>query len=102
LPALRSTPAGGAHAARNCKGFPTRFANAGGSRPRKQAQQIAADLEAKGGPDVGGTTAGSVDLAAEISGRLIITIAVVVGLSFRSGPGAPPRRLSARCARTGA
>ena len=32
--------------------------------------------------DVGGTTAGYVDLAAEISGRLIITIAVVVGLSF--------------------
>ena len=82
MPALRSTPAGGARAARNCKGFPTRFANAGGSRPRKQAQQIAADLEAKGGPDVGGTTAGSVDLAAEISGRLIITIAVVVCLSI--------------------
>jgi putative drug exporter of the RND superfamily len=32
--------------------------------------------------DVGGTTAGYVDLASEISGRLIITIAVVVGLSF--------------------
>ena len=32
--------------------------------------------------DVGGTTAGYVDLAAEISSRLIITIAVVVGLSF--------------------
>jgi RND superfamily putative drug exporter len=31
---------------------------------------------------VGGTTAGYVDLAAEISGRLILTIAVVVGLSF--------------------
>ena len=31
---------------------------------------------------VGGTTAGYVDLAAEIAGRLIITIAVVVGLSF--------------------
>jgi RND superfamily putative drug exporter len=32
--------------------------------------------------DVGGTTAGYVDLASEISSRLIITIAVVVGLSF--------------------
>ena len=32
--------------------------------------------------NVGGTTAGYVDLAAEISSRLIITIAVVVGLSF--------------------
>jgi RND superfamily putative drug exporter len=32
--------------------------------------------------DVGGTTAGYVDLAAEISSRLIITILVVVGLSF--------------------
>ena len=32
--------------------------------------------------DVGGTTAGYVDLAAEISSRLIITIAVVLGLSF--------------------
>jgi RND superfamily putative drug exporter len=32
--------------------------------------------------DVGGTTAGYVDLADEISGRLILTIAVVVGLSF--------------------
>jgi RND superfamily putative drug exporter len=32
--------------------------------------------------DVGGTTAGYVDLADEISSRLIITIAVVVGLSF--------------------
>ena len=32
--------------------------------------------------DVGGTTAGYVDLAAEISSRLVITIAVVVGLSF--------------------
>jgi RND superfamily putative drug exporter len=32
--------------------------------------------------DVGGTTAGYVDLAAEISSRLIVTIAVVVGLSF--------------------
>jgi RND superfamily putative drug exporter len=32
--------------------------------------------------DVGGTTAGYVDLAAEISSRLIITIAVVVALSF--------------------
>jgi RND superfamily putative drug exporter len=32
--------------------------------------------------DVGGTTAGYVDLADEISGRLVITIAVVVGLSF--------------------
>jgi putative drug exporter of the RND superfamily len=32
--------------------------------------------------DVGGTTAGYVDLADEISGRLIVTIAVVVGLSF--------------------
>jgi RND superfamily putative drug exporter len=32
--------------------------------------------------DVGGTTAGYVDLAAEISGRLGITIAVVVALSF--------------------
>ena len=32
--------------------------------------------------DVGGTTAGYVDLAAEIAGRLIITIAVVVALSF--------------------
>ncbi len=32
--------------------------------------------------DVGGTTAGYVDLADEISGRLIPTIAVVVGLSF--------------------
>ena len=32
--------------------------------------------------DVGGTTAGYVDLAAEIGGRLIITIVVVVGLSF--------------------
>ena len=31
---------------------------------------------------VGGTTAGYVDLAAEISSRLIITIAVVVALSF--------------------
>jgi RND superfamily putative drug exporter len=32
--------------------------------------------------DVGGTTAGYVDLADEISSRLVITIAVVVGLSF--------------------
>ena len=32
--------------------------------------------------DVGGTTAGYVDLADEISGRLVLTIAVVVGLSF--------------------
>jgi RND superfamily putative drug exporter len=32
--------------------------------------------------EVGGTTAGYVDLAAEISGRLVITIAVVVALSF--------------------
>jgi RND superfamily putative drug exporter len=32
--------------------------------------------------DVGGTTAGYVDLADEISSRLIVTIAVVVGLSF--------------------
>ena len=32
--------------------------------------------------DVGGTTAGYVDLADEISSRLILTIAVVVGLSF--------------------
>ena len=32
--------------------------------------------------DVGGTTAGYVDLAAEISSRLILTIAVVVALSF--------------------
>ena len=32
--------------------------------------------------DVGGTTAGYVDLASEIGGRLIITIVVVVGLSF--------------------
>jgi RND superfamily putative drug exporter len=32
--------------------------------------------------DVGGTTAGYVDLAAAISSRLVITIAVVVGLSF--------------------
>ena len=32
--------------------------------------------------NVGGQTAGYVDLAAEISSRLIITIAVVVGLSF--------------------
>jgi RND superfamily putative drug exporter len=32
--------------------------------------------------DVGGTTAGYIDLADEISGRLILTIAVVVGLSF--------------------
>jgi len=32
--------------------------------------------------DVGGTTAGYVDLAAEIGSRLVITIAVVVGLSF--------------------
>jgi RND superfamily putative drug exporter len=32
--------------------------------------------------DVGGTTAGYVDLAAEIASRLIITILVVVGLSF--------------------
>ena len=32
--------------------------------------------------DVGGTTAGYVDLAAEISSRLVITIGVVVGLSF--------------------
>jgi putative drug exporter of the RND superfamily len=32
--------------------------------------------------DIGGTTAGYVDLAAEISSRLIITILVVVGLSF--------------------
>jgi RND superfamily putative drug exporter len=32
--------------------------------------------------DVGGTTAGYVDLADEISERLIVTIAVVVGLSF--------------------
>jgi putative drug exporter of the RND superfamily len=32
--------------------------------------------------DVGGTTAGYVDLASEIGSRLIITIAVVVGLSF--------------------
>jgi putative drug exporter of the RND superfamily len=32
--------------------------------------------------DVGGTTAGYIDLADEISSRLIITIAVVVGLSF--------------------
>jgi putative drug exporter of the RND superfamily len=32
--------------------------------------------------DVGGTTAGYVDLAAEIAGRLIITIGVVVALSF--------------------
>ena len=31
---------------------------------------------------VGGTTAGYIDLASEISSRLIITIAVVVGLSF--------------------
>ncbi|WP_051223008.1 MMPL family transporter [Conexibacter woesei] len=31
---------------------------------------------------VGGTTAGYVDLADEISGRLVLTIAVVVGLSF--------------------
>jgi RND superfamily putative drug exporter len=31
---------------------------------------------------VGGTTAGYVDLAAEISSRLVVTIAVVVGLSF--------------------
>jgi RND superfamily putative drug exporter len=31
---------------------------------------------------VGGTTAGYVDLASEISSRLVITIAVVVGLSF--------------------
>jgi putative drug exporter of the RND superfamily len=32
--------------------------------------------------DVGGTTAGYVDLADEISGRLVLTIAVVVALSF--------------------
>jgi RND superfamily putative drug exporter len=32
--------------------------------------------------DVGGTTAGYVDLASEIASRLVITIAVVVGLSF--------------------
>ena len=32
--------------------------------------------------DVGGTTAGYVDLADEISSRLILTIAVMVGLSF--------------------
>jgi RND superfamily putative drug exporter len=32
--------------------------------------------------DVGGTTAGYVDLADEISSRLVLTIAVVVGLSF--------------------
>ena len=32
--------------------------------------------------DVGGTTAGYVDLASEIASRLIITIGVVVGLSF--------------------
>ena len=32
--------------------------------------------------DVGGTTAGYVDLADEISSRLILTIAVVVALSF--------------------
>src|SRR4029079_14370131 len=32
--------------------------------------------------DVGGTTAGYVDLASEISSRLIITIAVVFALSF--------------------
>ena len=32
--------------------------------------------------DVGGTTAGYVDLADEISSRLVITIAVVVALSF--------------------
>jgi putative drug exporter of the RND superfamily len=32
--------------------------------------------------DVGGTTAGYVDLAAEIASRLVITIAVVVALSF--------------------
>jgi RND superfamily putative drug exporter len=32
--------------------------------------------------DVGGTTAGYVDLASEISSRLIVTIAVVVALSF--------------------
>jgi RND superfamily putative drug exporter len=32
--------------------------------------------------DVGGTTAGYIDLADEISGRLVLTIAVVVGLSF--------------------
>jgi RND superfamily putative drug exporter len=32
--------------------------------------------------DVGGTTAGYVDLADEISDRLVLTIAVVVGLSF--------------------
>ena len=32
--------------------------------------------------DVGGTTAGYVDLASEISSRLIVTIVVVVGLSF--------------------
>jgi RND superfamily putative drug exporter len=32
--------------------------------------------------DVGGTTAGYIDLADEISGGLVLTIAVVVGLSF--------------------
>ena len=32
--------------------------------------------------DVGGTTAGYVDLADEISSRLVLTIAVVVALSF--------------------
>ena len=42
-------------------------------RPTKDADMTA---------DVGGTTAGYVDLADEISGRLVLTIAVVVLLSI--------------------
>jgi RND superfamily putative drug exporter len=50
---------------------------------RLRDDTIPAATEGKGmTADVGGTTAGYVDLADEISGRLALTIAVVVGLSF--------------------
>ena len=50
---------------------------------RLRDDTIPAATDGKGmSANVGGTTAGYVDLADEISSRLIVTIAVVVGLSF--------------------